>query len=246
MIDTSARKPVSPLLLALTACVFAALCALGTWQWNRLIWKEALIATIDTRLAETPVPLDAIIGMSDAGGDIEYRPVRLTGRTLGGREQFVLATLNGASGWHVYTPVEVEGGVILFVNRGFVPFDRRDPATRPDGQMDALVNIEGLARAALTEKPSRIVPDNDPATATYYWKDLAAMAAAAGFPPDKVLPFFVDKTSMLPEGMLPIANVTRVDLPNNHLQYLITWYGLAAALAAVMLAYWLRTRRGAP
>ncbi|MGL4405986.1 MAG: SURF1 family cytochrome oxidase biogenesis protein, partial [Notoacmeibacter sp.] len=57
------------------------------------------------------------------------------------------------------------------------------------------------------------------------------------------LPFFVDKTSKLPDGLLPIAGVTRVDLPNNHMQYLITWYGLAVALAAVLFAYIVKTRR---
>jgi surfeit locus 1 family protein len=241
--QVAGAKPMNWLVMVLAAGAFIVLCALGTWQWNRLVWKEALIATIEARIAEKPVTLDAIIGMADSGQDIEYRPVRLTGRTLPGKEQFVLATLDGASGWHVYTPVEVEGGEILFVNRGFVPFDRRDPASRPDGQMDGLVNIEGLAREALTEKPSRLVPDNDPAAGTYYWKDIAAMTVAAGVDEGKVLPFFVDKTSMLPGGMLPIANVTQVKLPNNHLQYLITWYGLAAALAAVALAYWLKSRR---
>lgn len=242
MTETASAK-ISPALLIVSAIAFAILIGLGTWQWNRLIWKEALINTINTRIVEAPLPLNAIIGMADSGTDVEYRPVKLTGRLLNEGEQYVLATLDGQSGWHVYTPVEIEGGQFLFVNRGFVPYDKRDPKTRDDGQMNQLVNIEGLARAALTQKPGWVVPDNAPERREFYWKDLGAMIEAAGLADKKVLPFFVDKTSKLPDGLLPVAGVTRIDLPNNHLQYLITWYGLALALAAVLLAYVIKTRR---
>jgi surfeit locus 1 family protein len=242
MNDTIQPK-ISLLLLVLSAIAFSILIGLGTWQWNRLIWKEALINTINTRIVEAPLPLNAIIGMADSGTDIEYRPVKLTGKLLNDKEQFVLATLDGQSGWHVYTPVEVEGDQVLFVNRGFVPYDMRDPKTRDDGQMNQLVNIEGLARAALTQKPGWVVPDNTPEKHEFYWKDLSAMISAAGLEDKNVLPFFVDKTSKLPDGLLPIAGVTRIDLPNNHFQYLITWYGLALALAGVLLAYVLKSRR---
>lgn len=242
MTETMPAK-ISPALLIVSAIAFAILIGLGTWQWNRLIWKEALINTINTRIVEAPLPLNAITGMADSGTDIEYRPVKLTGRLLNEGEQYVLATLDGQSGWHVYTPVEIEAGQFVFVNRGFVPYDKRDPKTRDDGQMNQLVNIEGLARTALTQKPGWVVPDNAPVQREFYWKDLGAMIEAAGLAGKNVLPFFVDKTSKLPDGLLPVAGVTRIDLPNNHLQYLITWYGLALALAAVLLAYIIKTRR---
>jgi surfeit locus 1 family protein len=241
--NNTARPKISPLLLILSGLAFAILIGLGTWQWNRMIWKEALIKTIDTRIVEAPVPLNAIIGMSDSGADFEYRPVKLTGKLMNDREQYVLATFDGQSGWHVYTPVQVDEGQVIFVNRGFVPYDKRDPKTRDDGQMNQLVNIEGLARAALTQKPGWVVPDNAPEKHEFYWKDLSAMISAAGLEDRTVLPFFIDKTSKLPDGLLPIAGVTRIDLPNNHLQYLITWYGLALALAGVLLAYVLKSRR---
>lgn len=240
---TEMRSKISPVLFILSGIAFAILIGLGTWQWNRLIWKEALIDTINTRIIEAPVPLNSIIGMADSGADFEYRPVKLTGRLMNEAEQYVLATLDGQSGWHVYTPVEVEDGQIIFVNRGFVPFDKRDPASREDGQMNQLVNIDGLARTALTQKPGWLVPENAPEKREFYWKDLSAMISSAGLEDKKVLPLFVDKTSKLPDGLLPIAGVTRIDLPNNHMQYLITWYGLALALAGVLLAYVLKSRR---
>ncbi|NJR13605.1 MAG: SURF1 family protein [Phyllobacteriaceae bacterium] len=245
---TTMAKPgrVSVLLLIFSAAAFCVLIALGTWQWQRMIWKEGLLATIEQRLAEPPVPFDAIVALNDSGQPIEYRPVSVSGRLLNEHEQFVLSTYNGLSGWHVYTPLEVAGmdGAVVFVNRGFVPYDMREPAKRAEGQMDSLINIEGLARQAPGQKPSSIVPDNDPANRTYYWKDLSAMTTAAGLDEGEVLPLFIDKTSKLPDGLLPVANVTQVDLPNNHLQYLITWYGLALALAGVVVAYVIKARRG--
>ena len=244
MTNVSQTK-ISPFLLIFSSIAFAILIGLGTWQWNRMIWKEALINTIQTRIIEAPVPLNAIIGMADSGTDFEYRPVKLTGKLMNDREQYVLATRDGQSGWHVYTPVEIANQQVLFVNRGFVPYDQRDPALRQDGQMNQMVNIEGLARPALTQKPGWVVPDNAPEKHEFYWKDLSAMIAAAGLEDRTVLPFFVDKTSKLPDGLLPIAGVTRIDLPNNHLQYLVTWYGLALALVGVLLAYVIKSRRKA-
>ena len=96
------------------------------------------------------------------------------------------------------------------------------------------MTITGLARNPLAEKPSSLLPDNDPAKNIFYWKDLAAMAgirrAAAGA---RVLPFFIDAgAEPANPGGLPVGGVTIIDLPNNHLQYALTWYGLAAALAA--------------
>ena len=76
------------------------------------------------------------------------------------------------------------------------------------------------------------MPDNDPAKNIFFWKDLDAMAASAGLPRRAtVLPFFVDADATPNPGGLPIGGVTTIDLPNNHLQYALTWYGLAAALA---------------
>lgn len=222
--------------------VFLVLIALGTWQVQRLAWKEELIARIDARIHAAPVPLQTVLNAQSAGEDIEYRPVKLRGRFDHAREQYFLATHRGASGWHVYTPLETDAGDWIFVNRGFVPYDRRDPALRPEGQIEDIVEITGLARSAPGEKPSIIVPDNDPEGRTYYWKDLSAMRVSAGLP--EVLPLFVDADDAPNPGRLPEGGVTLVSLPNNHLQYAVTWYGLALALAGV-LAFWIAGQRRA-
>lgn len=233
------RWRLAALLLG-SGLVLALLVGLGTWQVQRLHWKEALVATIAERVAAEPVDLAAIIRLHEQGEDFDYVPVSASGRFAHEHEQYFLATHRGASGWYVYTPLQTDAGAWLFVNRGFVPYDRRDPASRPEGQIEGKVAVTGLARAAPAEKPSVIVPDNDPAGRTYYWKDLAAMRQAAGL--ETVLPFFVDAGPSPNPGGLPIGGVTIIELPNNHLQYAVTWYGLAVALLGV-LGFWLFGQR---
>ena len=125
-----------------------------------------------------------------------------------------------------------------------MPYDLKDPATRPRGQPEGEVTVTGLARDPLAEKPSSIVPDNDPAKNIFFWKDINAMAATAGLPQGAgVLPFFIDAGPAPNPGGWPVGGVTLVELPNNHLQYAVTWYGLAAALAGVMIVGWRKRRR---
>ena len=241
--NARSRRTRSPLLLLLLGLpALAVLIGLGAWQYQRLQWKEALLATIAERIVAPPVPLSALVGMADQGQDFEYLPVAVSGRLLNDREQYFLATYKGQSGWYVYVPALTESGMV-FVNRGFVPYDRRDPASRMEGQIETLDNAVGLARAPLFEKPSRLVPDNDPAKNTFYWKDLVQMTAAAELDPDTVLPFFIDLKAGGVPGGLPVGGVTQIDLPNNHFQYMLTWWGLALGLAGVMLAWWLRVAR---
>ena len=227
-------RPTLVILLAVLAGL-AVLCALGSWQVQRLYWKEGLLATIEARISAEPRPLGEAVAMLEDGGDIEYIPVHLEGRFLHDGEQHFFATHKGASGWYVYTPLELaDGSGIVFVNRGFVPYDRKDVATRSEGQIAGEVEITGLARTAPGEKPSSVVPDNDPEKNVYYWKDLAGMSARAGFNmPGKVVRMFVDADDEPNPGGLPVGGVTMIDLPNNHLQYAITWFGLALALLGV-------------
>jgi len=224
------------LLLAL-----AILIGLGTWQIQRLHWKEGLLADIAERQAAPPVPLGTIEALAASGGDIEYRKVTATGRYINNKERHFFATYDGDPGFHIYTPLQLADGRYLFVNRGFVPYDAKEPEMRMQGQLTGEQTVTGLARAKLSGQPSGI-PDNDLAKNIFYWKDLDAMADSDGLPRDKVLPFFVDAgPAPNPKG-LPIGGVTIVDLPNDHLQYALTWYGLAAALVAIVAISWWRKR----
>ena len=231
-------------LSALVLVALAILLALGVWQVQRLAWKEALIATLSERVASPPRLIAEIEELAAETGGVEYWPVEATGRFLHEGESHFLATWQGRSGFFVYTPFELGDGRIVFVNRGFVPYDRKDPATRPDGQMEGQMRITGLARDMLAEKPSIVIPDNDPGRNIFYWKDLAAMTARADLPAGaEVLPFFVDAGESDVPGGLPAGGVTIIDLPNNHLGYAITWFGLAAALFGVFVTLVWRSRR---
>ncbi|MGO8084912.1 SURF1 family protein [Rhizobium leguminosarum] len=232
------RLPVFTGILVLIA--LAILISLGTWQVERLHWKEGLIADIAARQAAGPVPLADIEATAAAGGDIEYRKVSATGRYINNKERHFFATWRGQTGYYIYTPLELADGRILFVNRGFVPFDNKEPETRMQGQLTDQQTVTGLAREKLPGKPSWVVPDNDVAKNIFYWKDLDVMAESVGLEKASVIPLFVDADSTPNPAGLPIGGVTQVDLPNDHLQYAFTWYGLAAVLLVVVAISWFR------
>ncbi|MGF6172492.1 SURF1 family protein [Ensifer sp. 4252] len=227
------------ILLAIT---FAILVSLGTWQMQRLHWKEGLLQAIAERRSAPPVTLAEIEKITAEGGDIDYRTVSVPGRFDHSRERHFFATYNGRTGYYVFTPLMLDDGRFLFVNRGFVPFEQKESSTRLAGELPASVAINGLARPKLAEKPSSIVPDNDLAKNIFYWKDLDTMASSVGLSADKVLPFFVDADATPNPGGLPIGGVTQFDLPNSHLQYALTWYGLAGALVIVSGVFVMRRK----
>jgi len=237
------HRPFPWLLVSLAILAFAVLVALGSWQVQRLHWKEGLIATIHQRIAAPPMSIDSMEARYARSGDVDYWPVEVRGTFVNAGERHFLATHEGRSGFFIYTPLRLPYGRYVFVNRGFVPYSLKDPATRPASVIEGEVTVKGPGRNPLTAKPSSLVPDNEPAKNVFYWKDLDAMSATAGLPLRAVvLPFFIDADATPNPGGLPIGGVTIVDLPNNHLQYALTWYGLAAALGAVTIL-WLHGRQ---
>lgn len=242
IVPTGGGRPALGRLLALGfgLIAFLILVSLGTWQVQRLHWKEGLLQTIDQRIHSAPLPLSDVERQFASNGDVEYVPVKVTGTFLHEGERHFFATWDGQSGFDVYTPLRLDDGRFVLVNRGFVPYDLKEAAKRQRGQIAGPVTVTGLARNPLPAKPSRMLPDNDPAKNIFYWKDRDVMAATAGLPAGAPLvPIFIDADNTPNPGGLPVGGVTIIDLPNNHLQYAFTWYGLAAALVGV-LAVWLR------
>lgn len=238
MTETVKKKKSGGLLgraagIVLILIALAIPLSLGTWQMQRLAWKEGLLASIAERRAAPSADLAGIEALARAGEDVDYRTVRVTGTYINNKERHFFATYEGRTGYYVYTPLQLADGQIVLVNRGFVSFERKEPEMRKQGQLTGEQTVTGLARAKLTEKPSWAVPDNDVAKNIFYWKDLDVMASSVGLDPAKVVPFFVDADATPHDGGMPIGGVTQFDLPNSHLQYAVTWYGLAAALAVV-------------
>lgn len=220
--------------LLLTLSGICLLVGLGTWQLDRLAWKEALIAERQTMLASTPVFVTSIA----VGADTEpYRPVRLTGRFLHDSERVVgPRTRRGRAGWHVITPLRLQAGGIVLINRGWVPEDRKSAASRSDGQISGNVTLEGFIKRP--SKRGAFVPDNDPARNQWFEIDTAALARHLGLSP--VAPYWVIAGSATNPGGYPKGG-QGISMPvNNHLQYAGTWYGLALVIAVCSLVYWRR------
>ena len=247
--DPEARAPFwTPGFAALMACALAALVVLlllGNWQVRRLAWKEELLATIETRMAAAPRPLDAVLTTKAHTGDVDYVPVRAEG-VFGEGEALVYATDAGTVGWQVMAPLRLADGRALIVNRGFVPDGLKRRFDRPQSlPPESPVIVTGLARNPLFEKPNRFVPENAPGDGEFYWKDFAALRAALGLEAVPTVPMILD-VGPTPAGVLPRGGTTLVNLPNNHFGYAVTWYGIAVGLVLVTLALvrqrWRRAR----
>lgn len=222
--------------LVLGVVGLAVLVNLGLWQVDRLGWKAELVERIEARIHAPPVSLAQAVLIEAKTQDVDYLPVEAEGRFLHEEERYFLSTREGQAGWNVHTPLLVGGGEAVFVNRGFVPYQRRDPATRPEGQIDGEVSIIGLARNGESEKPTSMIPDNDLPARNFYWRNLDEMAAGLELPQGvRLLPFIVDAGPGEAPGGYPVGGTTVIDIPNNHLQYAITWFSLAVLLFGMLV-----------
>ncbi|EXJ92061.1 hypothetical protein A1O3_00611 [Capronia epimyces CBS 606.96] len=221
----------SKLGLALLAVIpFTAFC-LGTWQIQRLDWKTKLIAKFEDRLVRPPLPLPPRID-PDAIHEFDYRRVYATGKLRHDQEMLIgPRTQDGKDGFMVITPLEREGGSTILVNRGWISREKkyqqdRDPSALPEGE----VTISGLLREPW--KKNLFTPNNDPDKGKFYFPDVEEMARVSG-----AEPVWVEET-MTPDMLvsfdreskgIPIGRAPEVNLRNNHVQYIFTWYSLCAA-----------------
>lgn len=230
--------------------VVAGLVALAVWQVHRREWKLDLIARVDARIHAAPVPApgpESWAGIS-AGAD-EYRRVTATGSWRQEGSALVQAVTELGGGYWVLTPLVREDGTTVLVNRGFVPAERRDPASW--NKLEAgPVSVTGLLR--LPEPGGAFLRTNDPAADRWFSRDVAAIAASRGLP--RVAPYFIDAERAPGASGLPVAGLTVVSFRNNHLVYALTWGALALMAAAGALYVnldalrppWWERRRAAP
>lgn len=223
------RRVAALVLFDLVAvAVIAALVALSVWQFQRRTWKLDLIARIEARVNAPAVPApgaDRWTGISAAAD--EYRRVEATGRWLDDRAALVQAVTEHGGGYWVLAPFRRDDGTIVYVNRGFVPADKRDPASwralAPQTE-----TVTGLLR--LTEPRGTVLQSNDPAADRWYSRDVEAVARSRGL--GTVAPYFIDAERKPGEEGIPIAGLTVLKFTNNHLVYALTWAALAIMAAA--------------
>jgi len=204
-----------------TLAMLAVLVWLGTWQVQRLHWKTDLLARIDAQMAATPAPLPEKITDPDGW---EYRRVSVTG-SFDYTHEFLVQprTQDGKTGYHMVVPFRrVSGGEVL-VNRGWISDDTMKKALRPAGTL----KLEGVLQIP---QKSYFTPDNAPAQKQWYWIDTAAMAKAAKIAavPPLVMTVPPQKAGVYPAGYKLAANI-----PNDHKQYAIFWYGMTIVLLAI-------------
>lgn len=232
--------------IAVLLLAFAALVGLGSWQMERRAWKLDLIQQVEARADAPARPLPPSAQWPALGrANDEYAHVRVTGTFDHGKEALVYTVLSDPNGplrgpgFTVITPLMLADGSSVLINRGFVPTDRRDPATRREGQVAGVVTVTGLLRFA--EEASSFVPDNDAARNAWYRRDPAEIAAARGL--SRAAPFMIDADATPNPGGLPQGGETRLVFPNRHLEYALTWYGLAVTMLAVVVAVVISRRR---
>ena len=223
-----------PTVMTLPAVLVAL--ALGTWQVQRLEWKNGIIAERQAR-REAP-PLAGLPERFDQAQH-EFRKVRVTGRFLHDKEIYLAArSYRGNAGYHVITPLAVFPGHVL-VDRGWIPLDRKSPETRKTGNVEGEVTVEGYLRAETG--PGWFTPKNEPEKNFWFFVDIAAMAKAHGI--GKVERFYIETGPAENPGGFPIGGITRFEIPNDHLQYAITWYAMALIGIVIYLLYHRRRAR---
>jgi surfeit locus 1 family protein len=241
----TAPPPRSRLSLAILSVIglllIVGLLALGTWQVKRHYWKLDLIARVEERIHAAPVPPPSPSDWANVGAARdEYRRVRARGHFLHDKETLVYAATELGAGYWVMTPLALDDGPTVLVNRGFVPTEKRAPATRSQGQISGETEVIGLIR--MDEPEGSLLRSNKPQEERWYSRDVGAMAAARGL--SDVAPYFIDADATRNRGGLPVGGLTRVVFSNNHLVYAITWYCLAAMVGGMMIPVWRSGRSG--
>ena len=224
------RRTGSALIAATAGCI--VLIALGAWQLQRLQWKQGLIFELERHLSAPPVSLSEAIAHP-----VEFLHVKTSGSFEHAGELFVLTAEDGRPGWRVVTPLISDEGIFVLVDRGFVADEQREPAKRPGSQPQGHVEVDGYVSRHSAGR-GLFTPDNDAAGNNWYWWDIPAMLAFGRIDPQsRVAPFLLHVMPGPDSGAVPRPSSPMLGLSNNHLQYALTWFGLAIVLAAVTFFY---------
>ncbi|MDX2263614.1 MAG: SURF1 family cytochrome oxidase biogenesis protein [Hyphomicrobiales bacterium] len=226
----------------MTILATPVLIGLGVWQLQRLEWKTDLIARIAAAETAAPQPIDEAVARSGAGAGADFARVLIRGAFDHGRERFVFATRKGKAGYLVFTPLlpdsvsdaarplicdpALGASCAVWINRGFIPLDQKDPETRSAGQVSGQLAVSGFIRSP--ERPFRLVEmAPDVANNVYF---------STSFVPSA----YIEADATPNPGGLPKGRDLKellATIPNNHASYAFTWLSLAFILIVVYAVY---------
>ncbi|ORY06085.1 SURF1-domain-containing protein [Basidiobolus meristosporus CBS 931.73] len=209
---------------------------LGTWQVQRLRWKVDLIEEMESRLSKDPVPLPKKM-REETYNRLEYCQVLVYGHYLHDQEMLVGPRTrgDGVPGYFIVTPFVRENGQKILVKRGWVSKDMKELRNRPESKVEGDIAIRGWVRKS--ERPNTFTPDNHPERGEWYVADVEKMSEISGAEP--ILVELLDdspvhqQASLIDKG-IPVGRQPTIDLRNNHMQYIITWYSLGVATTIML------------
>jgi len=238
---TSGSTPVKfPIVMTIaTVIAFAILCGLGMWQVQRLHWKEGILAKIAALQAAPPMPINQALTGGPLGPEIDFTRVEADCPEIETTPFVKLFTVyNARPGFRVITACALSGARYrtILVDRGFI--DQNQAASLTPGQGHALTTpIVGVLRRG--DLRNFMTPQNQPSQGLFYWREIAAMARSLNAPDPAPTYLMLERPA--PDSGAPTPAAVPVDIPNNHLGYALTWFGLAATLLGVYLAsFWRR------
>lgn len=214
------------------------LLALGSWQVQRLVWKSELNEFRQIQITAEPTALPLTVADPAA---MAYRPVWVEGVFRHDAEMILGARSHrNQVGYQVITPLVRADGSQVLINRGWIPGDNKDPASRQLGQVEGVQRVEGLL--VLGGKGNWITADNRPDENFWFWLDLESLSTAANIPAQQ---FIIEAGPAPNPGGLPIGGQSNTELRNEHLQYAIIWFSLAVGLSVIYVIF-MRGQRKRP
>ncbi|MEA2886275.1 MAG: hypothetical protein QOD11_635 [Bradyrhizobium sp.] len=229
-----------------TLLTLALLIGLGVWQLQRRVEKHALIAQLTERLAATPEMLPPRAQWSAlTPAQDEFRRVRFSATYEQRPDAMVYSSgsairddVSGPGTW-AFLPARLPGGETVVINTGFVQNTRQDRAQQDRAVArlvtGAPVTLTGYIR--FPESAGALTPRENIAKRLWFTRDHLAIARGLGW--GEVAPFYIDLESPAPESGIPKPGPLEVHLKDDHLQYAITWFGLAAVVL-IAFAVWVR------
>ncbi len=209
------------------------LIGLGSWQLQRLQWKNDLVSSCEARSAAKAIAVPSANAKLD---ELEFQSLVLKGVFQHQKETFLTGrTYEGNAGFHVVTPLVLDDGRIILVNRGWVSEDYRDPATREFSQVAGKVLVAGILRQPRLK--GYFVPENEPKNGFWFTLVPSQINQHLALGNTAIGNFYADALRKSDVLTLPIAAKTKLNLRNAHLSYALTWYGIALSLIGVYVAF---------